>query len=168
MYYVVGQNKERDEETPLLKGIFNSITLILMYTLYIYMYLLALKCINIYFVLTKLELTGLEKPFFKTSAFHEGVRFLNNCGKILGFAGQWGSGRTSIAKQVYVAVTKSSPIIISDLLTFDANKQYEPIILDQWLSKGILHAEKVLIRRTIYKLLKYVLFKIRFESVHNL
>lgn len=45
MYYVLGQNTERDEAIPFLQGIINSITLMLIYTLYIYMDLLALKCI---------------------------------------------------------------------------------------------------------------------------
>lgn len=94
------------------------------------------------------------EPFYETSAFHEGVKFLNTGGKILCFGGRWGSGRMSTAKQVYMAVTKSSPIIISDPLSFDVSKHYEPIILDQSLSKGILHAEKELLREKICTLFK--------------
>lgn len=58
----------------------------------------------------------------------------------------------STAKQVYVAVTKSPPIIISDPLTFDVNKHDEPIILD--FSKIILHKEKEHFREKIYTLFK--------------
>lgn len=83
----------------------------------------------------------LEEPFYKTSAYHEGVTFLDNGGKILCLEGRWGSGRTSTAKQVYMAVTKSTPIIISDILTFDASKHYKPIIVSQAFFKGKTHEE---------------------------
>lgn len=64
----------------------------------------------------------LEKPFYKTSAFHEGVKFINNGGKILCLVGRWGTGKRSTAKQVYWAVTNSSPIVISDPITFDVKE----------------------------------------------
>lgn len=85
------------------------------------------------------------------------MNFLNkNGGKILCFGGRWGSGRTSIAKQVYAAVTKSSPIIISDPLSFDVSKHYKPIILDYAFSKGISQTETELLVEKINTLFKNV------------
>lgn len=77
-----------------------------------------------------------KEPFYKTSAYYEGVTFLGNGGKILCLEGLWGSGKRSTAKQVYMAVTNSTPIIISDLLAFDASKHYKPIIVSQASLKG--------------------------------
>lgn len=82
-----------------------------------------------------------EEPFYKTSAYYEGVTFLDNGGKILCLEGLWGSGKRSTAKQVYMAVTNSTPIIISDLLTFDASKHYKPIIVSQAFLKEKSHEE---------------------------
>lgn len=82
-----------------------------------------------------------KEPFYKTSAYYEGVTFLNNGGKILCLEGLWGSGKRSTAKKVYKAVTNSTPIIISDLLAFDASKHYTPIIMSQAFLKGKSHEE---------------------------
>ncbi|XP_065941768.1 uncharacterized protein [Magallana gigas] len=82
-----------------------------------------------------------KEPFYKTSAYYEGVTFLGNGGKILCLGGLWGSGKSSTAKQVYMAVTKSTPIIISDLFAFDASKHYKPIIVSQTSLKGKSHEE---------------------------
>lgn len=85
------------------------------------------------------------------------MNFLNkNGGKIPCFGGRWGSGRTSTAKQVYAAVTKSPPIIISDPLSFDVSKHYKPIILDYAFSKGISQTETELLRKKINTLFKNV------------
>lgn len=73
----------------------------------------------------------IEEPFYKTSAYHEGVKFLNSGGKILCLKGRWGSGRTSTANKIYKDVTDSPPIIISDPLTFDVREKSEPIIISQ-------------------------------------
>ncbi|XP_052720885.1 uncharacterized protein LOC128192256 isoform X2 [Crassostrea angulata] len=85
---------------------------------------------------------NLEKPFYKTSAFYEGVKFINNDGKILCLVGLWGSGKRSTAKQIYVAVTNSLPIIIGDPLTFDVTEHHEPIIVDMTLSIEISESKK--------------------------
>ncbi|XP_065941830.1 uncharacterized protein [Magallana gigas] len=85
---------------------------------------------------------NLEKPFYKTSAFHEGVNFITSGGEVLCLVGRWGSGKRSTAKQVYVAVTNSSPIMISNPLTFDVKEHHEPIIVDMSLSIGISKSEK--------------------------
>lgn len=68
---------------------------------------------------------------------------INNGGKILCLVGRWGSGKRSTAKQVYVYVTKSSPIIVSNLLTFDAKEHHEPIIVDMTLSIGMPEKENL-------------------------
>lgn len=70
------------------------------------------------------------------------MKFINNDGKILCLVGLWGSGKRSTAKQIYVAVTNSSPIIISDPLTLDATEHHEPIIVDMTLSIEISKSEK--------------------------
>ncbi|XP_052698910.1 uncharacterized protein LOC128176540 [Crassostrea angulata] len=85
---------------------------------------------------------NLEKPFYKTSAFHEGVNFITSGGEVLCLVGRWGSGKRLTAKQVYVAVTNSSPIMISNPLTFDVKEHHEPIIVDMSLSIGISKSEK--------------------------
>lgn len=101
-----------------------------------------------------LDLLDLDKPFFKTSAYYEGVKFLNNGGKVLCLVGGWWSGKTSTAKQIYKAVLNSSPIIISDPFTFDASKHYEPIIMDQTISKEMSQAEKEHLREKIHILFR--------------
>ncbi|XP_065939718.1 uncharacterized protein [Magallana gigas] len=55
---------------------------------------------------------------------------------------RWGSGKRSTAKQVYVDVTNSSPIMISDPLKFDVTEHHEPIIVDMSLSIGISKSGK--------------------------
>lgn len=95
------------------------------------------SCIKIYNLINKYISNLPEKePFYKTSAYYEGVTFLSNGGKILCLEGLWGSGKSSTAKQVYMAVTKSTPIIISDLFAFDASKHYKPIIVSQTFLRG--------------------------------
>lgn len=69
------------------------------------------------------------------------MTFLDNGGKILCLEGLWGSGKRSTAKKVYMAVTNSTPIIISDLYAFDASKHYKPIIVSQAFLKGKSHEE---------------------------
>ncbi|XP_052693201.1 uncharacterized protein LOC128171460 [Crassostrea angulata] len=85
---------------------------------------------------------NLKKPFYKTSAFYEGVEFIKSDGKILCLEGKWGSGKRSTAKQVYVAVTNSSPIMISHPLTFDVKEHHEPIIADMTLFIEVSESEK--------------------------
>lgn len=105
-------------------------------------YLHVPSCIKIYNLKNKYIYNLPEKePFYKTSAYHEGVTFLGNGGKILCLKGLWGSGKTSTTKQAYMAVTNSTPIIISDLLAFDASKHYKPIIVSQAFLKGKSHEE---------------------------
>ncbi|XP_065941832.1 uncharacterized protein [Magallana gigas] len=95
---------------------------------------------------------NLEKPFYETSAFHEGVNFITSGGEVLCLVGQWGSGKRSTAKQVYVAVTNSSPIMISDPLTFDVKDYHEQIIVDMTLSIGISNSEKEDLGKKIHML----------------
>lgn len=109
----------------------------------LFIYLTVPPCIKIYNLINKYISNLPEKePFYKTSAYYEGVTFLSNGGKILCLEGLWGSGKSSTAKQVYMAVTKSTPIIISDLLAFDASKHYKPIIVSQMFLKGKSNEEE--------------------------
>uniref|UniRef100_A0A8W8MZA4 Uncharacterized protein n=1 Tax=Magallana gigas TaxID=29159 RepID=A0A8W8MZA4_MAGGI len=95
---------------------------------------------------------NLEKPFYETSAFNKGVEFIKSDGKILCLVGRWGSGKRSTAKQVYVAATNSSPIMISDPLTLDVTEHYEPIIVDLTLSIEISESEKKNLSEKIHML----------------
>lgn len=70
------------------------------------------------------------------------MKFINNGGKILCLVGRWGTGKRSTAKQVYWAVTNSSPIVISDPITFDVKEHCEPIIVDMTLFIEISNSEK--------------------------
>ncbi|XP_052693348.1 uncharacterized protein LOC128171590 [Crassostrea angulata] len=81
-----------------------------------------------------------EEPFYKSAAFHKGVNFLENGGKLLCLVGQWGSGKTSTAKQVYISVTNTHPIIIQNSSTFDVGNQ--PVIFDGAILKEITNVEK--------------------------
>lgn len=95
-----------------------------------------------------------EEPFFKSSAFHEGMNFLKNGGKLLCLIGQWGSGKTSTAKQVYLSVSDPAidPNIIRDPLTFNVGNQ--PVIFDDAISKEITEIEKDQLRdkiKTLYE-----------------
>lgn len=53
-----------------------------------------------------------------------------------------------------MAATKSTSIIISDLLTFDASKHYKPIIVGQERFKELTDAEKKQLREKISILFK--------------
>lgn len=85
--------------------------------------------------------------FHKTAAFHEGVNFIAGGGKLLCLVGQWGSGKTSTAKQVCLEVSNTQPIIIRDILEFEVGDR--PVILDEAIYKGISEVEMVTLRRKI-------------------
>lgn len=94
----------------------------------------------------------IDVPFFKTKAFHEVVTFLTNGGKVLCLSGQWGSGKTSAAKHVYIEVTKKMPVIVRDPLELDMCDQ--PVILDDVLSKDISEDDEGIIMEKIKNMLK--------------
>lgn len=91
-----------------------------------------------------------EEPFYKSTAFNEGEDFINRGGKLLCFIGQWGSGKTSTAKQVYMSITKQPPKVIQNPLTFNVGDQ--PIIFDEAFSKEITEIEQNQLRDKIKKL----------------
>lgn len=91
-------------------------------------------------------------PFFKTKAFHEGVTFLEKGGKLLCLSGQWGSGKTSVAKHVYIEVTKTRPVIFRNALELEISDQ--PVILDDVLSKDISKYDEDMIIMKIENMLK--------------
>lgn len=80
------------------------------------------------------------EPFHKSAAFYEGVRFIQNGGKLLCLIGQWGSGKTSTAKHLYMSVTDTHPTVIRNPLIFDVGDK--PVILDNAISKKITDDEK--------------------------
>lgn len=91
-------------------------------------------------------------PFFKTKAFHEGVTFLEKGGKLLCLSGQWGSGKTSVAKHVYIEVTKTPPVIVRNALELQISDQ--PVILDDVLSTDISEYDEDMIIMKIENMLK--------------
>lgn len=90
------------------------------------------------------------EPFHKSAAFYEGARFIQNGGKLLCLIGQWGSGKTSTAKQLYISVTDTHPTLIRNPLIFDVGDK--PVILDNVISKEITDDEKNQLRDKIRQL----------------
>lgn len=80
------------------------------------------------------------------------MEFIKSDGKILCLVGRWGSGKRSTAEHVYVAVTNSSPMMISDPLTFGVTEHYEPIIADLTLSIKLSESEKKNLEEKIHML----------------
>lgn len=66
--------------------------------------------------------------------------FIKNGGKLLCLIGQWGSGKTSTAQQVYIAVNNTQPIVTKNCLTFDVGNQ--PVIFDGAIFNEITDFEK--------------------------
>uniref|UniRef100_A0A8W8N296 Novel STAND NTPase 3 domain-containing protein n=1 Tax=Magallana gigas TaxID=29159 RepID=A0A8W8N296_MAGGI len=91
-----------------------------------------------------------EEPFYKSAAFHEGVNFIENGGQLVCLIGQWGSGKTSTAAQVYESVTKAPPIIIRNPLEFSVGNQ--PVIFDDAIVKDMTDIEKDQLKVKIKKL----------------
>lgn len=98
---------------------------------------------------------GLKEPFYRSAAFHEGAKFLKNGGKFLCLVGQWGSGKTSTAKEVYMSVTNTQPVIIPNSSTFDVGNQ--PVIFDGAILKEITNVEKDQLREKIKSLFENML-----------
>lgn len=90
-----------------------------------------------------------KEPFYRSAAFHEGVNFIENFGKLLCLVGKLGSGKTSTTKQVYVSVTNTHPIVIQNYLTFDVCDR--PFILDDTISKETMDVERDTLRDKIKK-----------------
>lgn len=80
------------------------------------------------------------------------MEFIKNGGKLLCLTGQWGSGKTSTAKNVYMSVTniRTHPIVIRNHLLFDVGDQ--PVIFDGAISEEITDIEKDQLREKIRKL----------------
>lgn len=76
--------------------------------------------------------------------------FIENGGQLVCFLGQWGSGKTATATQVYESVTNTPPIIIRNLLEFSVGNQ--PVIFDDAIVKNITDNEKDQLKDKIKKL----------------
>ncbi|XP_062591910.1 uncharacterized protein LOC134253400 [Saccostrea cucullata] len=83
----------------------------------------------------QIPLLAREKPFYKTSTFHEAVRFLKDGGKILCLTGKRGSGKSTTAKEVYMSCTGVKPILIEDILMFDVSSCQESVIVEEPLPR---------------------------------
>lgn len=83
------------------------------------------------------------------------MNFINNGGKLLCLVGQWGSGKTSTAKQVYNSFINTHPVIIQHSSTFDVG--YQPVIFDGALLKEITNVEKDQLREKIKTLFENIL-----------
>lgn len=78
------------------------------------------------------------------------MNFIDGGGKLLCLVGQWGSGKTSTAKQVYFQVSKTQPIIVRDILQFKVGDR--PVILDEAIYKGISEVEMENLREKIQQM----------------
>lgn len=78
--------------------------------------------------------------------------FITNGGKLLCLIGQWGSGKTSTAQQVYISVNNTQPIVTKNCLTFDVGNQ--PVIFDGAIFNEITDFEKNQFREKITTLYK--------------
>lgn len=96
-----------------------------------------------------LFLPDFEKLFYKTAAFHEALTFLEKGGRYLFLTGKWGSGKTTLAKNVYTSVTGTPPIIVKDLLQFDVRKNEKPVIFDEAFSTNVSVIQKQLVEKKI-------------------
>lgn len=83
------------------------------------------------------------------------MNFIKRDGKLLCLTGQWGSGKTSTAKQVYKSVTNTHPILIQNSSTFDVGNR--PVIFDEAISKEITNVEKDQLRKKIKTLFENML-----------
>nr|XP_022299514.1 uncharacterized protein LOC111108172 isoform X1 [Crassostrea virginica] len=90
-----------------------------------------------------------SKPFHKTAAFHEAIRYLKNDGKLLVLIGIWGSGKTKTAKEVYRSVTGKSPLIITDLNKFEDDNQ--AFIFDEAIPEDLSNGDMKLLQGNIKK-----------------
>lgn len=77
------------------------------------------------------------------------MNFIENGGQLLCLIGQWGSGKTSTAAQVYESVTNTPPIIIRNPLEFSVGNQ--PVIFDDAIVKDITDIEKDQLKDKIKK-----------------
>lgn len=78
------------------------------------------------------------------------MNFIENGGQLVCLIGQWGSGKTSTAAQVYESVTKAPPIIIRNPLEFSVGNQ--PVIFDDAIVKDMTDIEKDQLKVKIKKL----------------
>lgn len=78
------------------------------------------------------------------------MNFIENGGQLVCLIGQWGSGKTSTAAQVYESVTNTPPIIIRNPLEFSVGNQ--PVIFDDAIVKDITDIEKDQLKDKIKKL----------------
>lgn len=69
------------------------------------------------------------------------MNFIESGGKLLCLVGQWGSGKTSTAKEVYMSVTNTQPVIIKKSSTFDVGNQ--PVIFDEAIFKEMAKVERI-------------------------
>nr|XP_022318556.1 uncharacterized protein LOC111121524 isoform X2 [Crassostrea virginica] len=90
-----------------------------------------------------------DKLFYNTSAYHQAVQFIKDGGRFLFLIGQWGSGKTTVAKRVYTSVTGKTPVLAKDLLGFDIHEQEKPVIFDEAISRNLSYEEKQALKTNI-------------------
>lgn len=93
--------------------------------------------------------TDSNGPFYKTAAYHQAVQFIKDGGRFLFLIGQWGSGKTTVAKRVYTSLTKTTPVIVKDLLKFDINEHDKAVIFDDAISRNFSYEEKQSLKNDI-------------------
>ena len=93
--------------------------------------------------------TDSNGPFYKTAAYHQAVQFIKDGGRFLFLIGQWGSGKTTVAKRVYTSVTGKTPLLAKDLLEFDINEHEKSVIFDKAISRNFSYEEKQALKTDI-------------------
>ena len=88
-------------------------------------------------------------PFYSTAAYHQAVQFIKDGGRFLFLIGQWGSGKTTVAKRVYTSVTGKTPLLAKDLLEFDINEHEKSVIFDKAISRNFSYEEKQALKTDI-------------------
>lgn len=88
-------------------------------------------------------------PFYSTAAYHQAVQFITDGGRFLFLIGQWGSGKTTVAKRVYTSVTGKTPLLAKDLLEFDINEHEKSVIFDKAISRNFSYEEKQALKTDI-------------------
>lgn len=119
----------------------------------------------------------MKEPFYKTAAFHDAVTFIKNGGRYLFLTGQWGCGKTTVAKEVYKAITGKPPLIVKKISEFDVNKHHQPVIFDEAIAGHVSDVEKQVIQDTInswctrvisFKENSFIIFTLSDENFINL
>ena len=83
-----------------------------------------------------------NKPFYETAAYHQAAQFIKDGGRFLFLIGQWGSGKTTVAKRVFTTLTETTPVIAKHLSEFNINEHQKAVIFDEAILTNLSYEEK--------------------------